>query len=259
MRIFDLLHLFTHSVFLYSRYNIYKSSVYYVGKTLFSALMDTYSIQNSDHIIIFARKGVIFTPRMWFLFKSMGHDPSKIHLLQGSLEEWKESGGDLETGFRAVPKAEDLDLSKKFKYVARDAPNVCDMQEVLKAVSLDDDDDDGTTVLDENALILDARGSSFARRGHIPGAVHIPYASFVDPDNMLQFKKKSDLLDVFTQAGVDVMDKRQIICSCGSGVSACHIFLALEECGRFVEDRRTVIYDGSWDEWGSDENTPKIL
>jgi len=209
-------------------------------------------IKNTDHIIIYARKGVIFTPRMWFLFISMGHDPTKIHLLQGSLEEWMEAGGALETGFTVIPKAKDLDLSKKFKYVVQDAHNVCDMQEVLKSISSDG------SALGKKSLIIDSRGSSFAR-GHIPGATHIPYSSFVDPGNMLQFKKKSDLLDVFTQAGVDVLDKRQIICTCGSGVSACHIYLALQECDRFVEDRNTVIYDGSWAEWGSDENTPKTL
>lgn len=223
-------------------------------KTLFSAIMDTYNIQNSDHIIIYARKGVIFTPRMWFLFKSMGHDPAKIHMLQGSLDEWIEAGGDVEIGFTTIPRAKDLDLNKDFKYNCRDACNVCDIQEVLSTVSSELTCDN----FGQDALIIDSRGSSFAR-GHIPGAIHVPYSSFVDPENPLKFKGKMELFDVFEQAGVDVMDNRKIICSCGSGVSACHVYLALEECGRIIENRNTLIYDGSWAEWGSDTNTPKIL
>lgn len=182
----------------------------------------------------------------------MGHDPTKIHLLQGSLEEWIEAGGDVEHEPTVIPKARGLDLEKECTYTAQDACNICGMQEVLSTVASVGVD------LNKNALIIDSRGSSFTQ-GHIPGATHIPYSSFVDPGNMLRFKAKKDLLDVFAQAGVDVLDKRQIICSCGSGVSACHVFLALEQCGRIDENRNTVIYDGSWAEWELDTNTPKIF
>ena len=57
---------------------------------LFGIVMDAYNIRNEDHIVIYARRGALFTPRMWFLFVSMGHDENRVHLMQGSLEDYVE-------------------------------------------------------------------------------------------------------------------------------------------------------------------------
>lgn len=111
-------------------------------------------------------------------------------------------------------------------------------------------------VEEENAIIVDPRGSSFAKSGHIPGAKHIPYSSLVEKDNALKLKSKEELLDIFEAAGVDVNSDKDIVCSCGHGVSVCHVVLALEQCGR---TNKTFIYDGSWQEWSSDPNSPKVL
>jgi len=68
---------------------------------------------------------------------------------------------------------------------------------------------------------------------------------------MIQDACNDDDDDIFNNT------KKEVIISCGSGVSACHLFLALEECGR--NNSNTLVYDGSWAEWGQEEHTPKTV
>jgi len=228
--------------------------------------MDANGITNQDHILIYAKEGSLFTPRTWFLFKTMGHDPSKIHLLQGSLEQWIEAGGNVDGSILtqdSIPCAKDLNLdpSRQYQYKARDAKNVYKMPQVLNAVESKN----------ENFLFLDPRGSSFESNGHIPNAIHLPYSQLTNPENALQMKSIPELQQLFQDVDIDINTSKTIICTCGSGVSVCHLMLALEECGRPIvygkndgdidnlNVGQTVMYDGSWEEWGSDESTPKVM
>lgn len=212
---------------------------------LFALAMDEFGITNSDHVIVYGRKGSVFTPRTWFLFRSMGH--GRVSLMQGSLEDWQAAGGVVEEGCTTVPCASEI-LAKGGEpaYQASDPINVVTMQDVLEA-------------LQQDTIILDPRGSSFQHSGHIPGAIHIPYTSLVQEDNELKLKSREELLRLFADAGVEIRTDKTIITSCGSGVSVCHILLALEECGRDLVSQPTFMYDGSWAEWGTDPGTPKIL
>jgi thiosulfate/3-mercaptopyruvate sulfurtransferase len=213
---------------------------------LFALAMDDFGIANSDHVVVYGRKGSVFTPRTWFVFRSMGHE--RVSLLQGSLEDWQAAGGAVDEGRTTVSRAADI-LAKGGEpvYQASDPSNVVTMQDVLDALQQQD------------AVILDPRGSSFQTSGHIPGAIHIPYTSLVQEDNALKLKSREDLLLTFADVGVDINTDKTIIASCGSGVSVCHILLALEECGRDPASQPTFMYDGSWAEWGTDPSTPKIL
>eukprot|EP00588_Corethron_pennatum_P022869 CAMPEP_0194314658 /NCGR_PEP_ID=MMETSP0171-20130528/11509_1 /TAXON_ID=218684 /ORGANISM="Corethron pennatum, Strain L29A3" /LENGTH=349 /DNA_ID=CAMNT_0039070179 /DNA_START=198 /DNA_END=1247 /DNA_ORIENTATION=+ len=216
---------------------------------LFAAAMDAFEIGTEDHIIIYARESVYFTTRVWFLFRTFGHDPSKLHLMQGSLEQWIDAGGDIDTEPTVVPKAKDLELGGDTNYGRLSAPsNVCDMDEVLDVFA-----QDGT-----DTLIIDSRGSSF-RNGHMPGAIHIPYSRWVvSPDSTLRWKNIDEVRKIFVDAGVDPLTDKNIICSCGTGVSVCHTLLALELCGRDLKnEERTKMYDASWSEWGAEDITPK--
>mmetsp|Transcript_22358 Transcript_22358/g.38044 ORF Transcript_22358/g.38044 Transcript_22358/m.38044 type:complete len:348 (-) Transcript_22358:788-1831(-) len=213
-------------------------------KELFAAAMDEFNIKNDDHVIIYGKEGSIFIPRTWFLFRAMGHDQDKVHVMQGSFEEWVAVGGPTEEQPVKVAGAEEiLSKNRSPSYVARSPTTVVDLKEMLKAYE------------NPEVTIIDPRGSSFAK-GHIPGSVHIPYSNLVQDDNQLKLKPKEELWSIFERAGVDPLTDKMLVTSCGSGVSVCHVLLALEECGRGPE-KPTMMYDGSWAEWGNEPETPK--
>lgn len=233
--------------------------------------MDEYNISNNDHIIIYGRENVHFTPRIWFMFRSFGHNKSKLHLMQGSLEDWIHKGGEIDHHEVKVPKAKDIlknlnstigdqevILSFTFAYKANENPSyIYTMENVLQKIN----NQSYFNCKEENnidCVIIDSRGSSFVK-GSIPSSINLPYNVFTVPHYSLTFKRKEELVELFRFVGVDPFTKKTIICSCNSGVSACTLFLALELCGRNADEDSIYMYDGSWSEWGKEKVTPKII
>lgn len=225
-------------------------------KQLFAAAMDQLDIQNKDHIVVYGTEGSFFTPRIWFTFRALGHDPKRVHLMQGSLKAWEVEGGKVDSTPKSAIKASELDLTRPPRYVACDAQNVCNMEAVMNAVKEHQSSEESCMQNDNNRppMILDPRGSSYAK-GHMPGALHIPYSSLVDPKDCLRFKPQSELQRMFDEAGLK--KNQPIICSCGSGVSVCSLFVSLLECGFAPGD--ISIYDGSWAEWKDEPQAQKVV
>jgi len=192
-------------------------------------------IGDGDMVVVYDTAGLFSAARVWFAFKAMGHD--KIAVLDGGLPAWKAAGGTFESG-AAHPKPA--------QFTARFNPAlVRDFGSVKAALG--------------NTQVLDARGAprfegsepeprAGLKSGHMPGAANIPYRAVLTSDNKL--KDDASLQKLFAEKGVDL--RAPIITSCGSGVTAAILMLALEKLG----SRQVAIYDGSWTEWGGREDTP---
>jgi len=225
-------------------------------KELFEKVMDAIGIERSDHVVIYGKEGCMFTARAWYQLRAMGHPADQVHLMQGGLNEWCDEGGQIETGPKEVISTESLDNSIDAVYLGEEAKGIVSMEDVLATVNNGDDAD---------SIIVDARSAGRfcaeapeprkgVRGGHMPGSFNVPATELIDANDSTKIRRSEELQIAFKNAGVDVKTEKRIICSCGSGVMAALISIALEECGR--DPSKTVVYDGSWIEWGLDQDTP---
>jgi thiosulfate/3-mercaptopyruvate sulfurtransferase len=186
-------------------------------------------IGDDDMVVVYDGAGLFSAARIWWMLRVMGHD--KIAVLDGGLPKWKAENRALEKGL-AAPKPS--------QFTARPvAGQVRGFAEVRAALG--------------KAQILDARSNSRftaeekepragLRSGHMPGAVNVHFRAVLNADGTL--KNDDELKKLFAEKGVDL--RAPIITSCGSGVTASILMLALAQLGA----PQTSLYDGSWTEWG---------
>jgi thiosulfate/3-mercaptopyruvate sulfurtransferase len=175
---------------------------------------------------------------VWWTFRVFGHD--RVAVLDGGSAKWKQEGRPLESGVPSpVPRPFAAALHKEL---------VADLDRML------------ATLERRDAQIVDARSRGrFAatepeirpglRGGHIPGSLSLPYTELFSPaDDVL--RPEAEVRGAFQGAGLDLA--RPVIATCGSGVSAAVLALAMYRLGR----RDAAVYDGSWTEWGGRRDTP---
>ena len=204
----------------------------------FSSRMRKMGIGDGQRIVVYDRHGMFSAPRVWWMFRVMGAD--EVSVLNGGLPKWKSEGRPLMMGEPSARTPRHF-TSRRNLDLVRD---VDDMKSVIH---------------DKSADIVDARSPErFAgtvpepreglRSGHIPGAQNVPYDQLLNADGTL--KSTEELNAIFAAAGVE--PHKPVVTSCGSGITACVLALALAETGH----RRTSVYDGSWTEWGADDSLP---
>jgi len=190
-------------------------------------------------VVVYDAQGVFSAPRVWWTLRTMGF--RDVVVLDGGLPKWRADGKAVETD-AAAPSATHLTPALEPRLV-RDLDAV---REILER---------------RDAQVVDARaGPRFRgevpepraglRSGHMPGACNVPWNDLIGADGAM--KPAGELRAAFEAAGVDLA--QPIVTTCGSGVSAALLALALARLGR--ED--VAVYDGSWTEWGGRADTAVV-
>jgi thiosulfate/3-mercaptopyruvate sulfurtransferase len=168
---------------------------------------------------------------VWWTFRLMGK--MDIAVLDGGLPKWIAEGRETED---LPPMVRDRHIT-----VQRQAGLVKDVTQVAHASKLRDHE-----IIDARAhgrfIGVDPEPRPGLRQGHIPGSKNVPWMDLLTPENTM--KSPDELRALFTAAGVDLT--KPAICTCGSGVNAAMLTLALEIIGH----RDHALYDGAWAEWG---------
>ena len=194
-------------------------------------------VGDGHQVVVYDGSGVFSAARVWWTFRVMGK--TDIAVLDGGYPKWRAEGRTVET--QSLPPR-DGHLT-----VSRQGHLVKDVTQIAHAAK------------PAEAEIIDARPAARfkgeapepragLRSGHIPGSKNVPFTSLLNGDGTM--KPLADLAAVFAAAGVDLT--RPAITTCGSGVSAAVLSLALERLGH----RDHALYDGSWAEWGMYDDLP---
>jgi thiosulfate/3-mercaptopyruvate sulfurtransferase len=205
----------------------------------FSHDVGALGIGDEDQVVVYDGAGLFSAPRVWWMLQAMGHD--KVAVLDGGLPKWQREGRPLASG-PSAPKSAFLtailkpDLVRDFALVKR----------ALESAS---------------AQLADARSPSRftaeekepragLKSGHMPGAANVHFRTLLTPEGTL--KSDAELRAVFAAAGID--PARPVITTCGSGITAAIVMLALARIG--APD--VALYDGSWAEWGGRDDAPIV-
>jgi len=204
--------------------------------SVFAEAMKQLGLGDGMQFVVYDQSGLFSAPRVWWMLKTFGARDVKI--LEGGLPKWLAEGKATDSGM--VTRAARV-FTPRLDHSA--IARVSDVSEALASGKVQ---------------VVDARPADRFRgeapepragvkSGHMPGSLNLPFSQIVANGAL---KSGADIEQAFATAGVDLA--RPVITSCGSGVSAAILALAIAETGRHVAG----IYDGSWAEWGSSPDLP---
>lgn len=202
----------------------------------FAVAMRELGVSSDKHLVVYDEGNLFSAPRAWWMLRTFGVE--KVSIVAGGLEGWRRDGLPLEQGLPELPEG-DFDGRVDPLAVKR-------LTDVLLVSH------------EGSAQIVDARPAGRfngqvseprpgLRCGHIPGALNVPWTELVINGEL---KTTDELNEIFARHGVDF--ERPIIASCGSGVTAAVVVLALTTLGV----NGVSLYDGSWSEWGARTDLP---
>jgi thiosulfate/3-mercaptopyruvate sulfurtransferase len=207
------------------------------GPDAFAEAAGRLGLDREATVVVYDAHGIYSAPRVWWTLRVMGYE--RVFVLDGGLKKWLAEGRQVDT---AEPAAAPAAVAHAF------APElVADITGVTEVLA------------SGGAQVVDARSAgrfrgeapeprASLRSGHMPGALNLPFNEVVNADGTL--KSADELRAAF--AHIDL--GRPIITSCGSGVTASVLALALARLGRFD----VAVYDGSWTEWGGRSDTAVV-
>jgi thiosulfate/3-mercaptopyruvate sulfurtransferase len=203
----------------------------------FARSVGALGIGDADRVIFYDSRGVVSAARVWWTFRVFGHD--RVAVLDGGFPRWRAEGRPVASG-EAAPRPRRFTARLRRRLV-RDLASV------------------RGNIKTRREQVLDARSRgryagtepeprAGLRSGHIPGSLNLPYEQLYQADGTLlspEFLRRQ-----FERTGLDL--GKPIVTSCGSGVTASVLALALAALGR----ADVAVYDGSWTEWGGRADTP---
>jgi thiosulfate/3-mercaptopyruvate sulfurtransferase len=193
-------------------------------------------VSKSSQIVVYDNLGIYSSPRVWWMFKAMGHD--KIAVLDGGLPAWQAEGYETET-------------ISEMAYAPGDFTAVFNPETVNDVAFIE------TNLKEKEAIVIDARSEGRFKgtapepreglpSGHIPNSINIPFQNVL---NGAHYKSEEELHAIFNNMEVGTSP---LVFSCGSGLTACIVLLAFE----LVNENPKSVYDGSWTEWAQSERLP---
>ncbi len=203
----------------------------------FMSRLRALGVGDGHQVVVYDTHGLFSAARVWWLFRLMGQ--ADVAVLDGGFPKWQAEGHPVED---MEPIVRDRHMT-----VRRQNQMVKDVTQVSAASKLGD------------YAIVDARSAGRfrgeedeprpgLRKGHIPGSFNVPYTDLLQADGTM--KDEADIRRIFEAAKVDM--KKPVITTCGSGITAAILSLALERVGK----RDHALYDGSWTEWGAFATLP---
>jgi thiosulfate/3-mercaptopyruvate sulfurtransferase len=202
----------------------------------FALHMTRLGIADGMKVVVYDGAGLFSAPRVWWTFRLFG--VKDVSILEGGFPKWKSEGRPTESGM--TKRAPTQFTAKKQKEL------VADLARVEKTLDT------------KSAQVVDSRPADRfrgeapeprpgIRSGHMPGAKNVPAGSLVKGGVLVS---EQEIMAALNAGGVDT--SKPVITSCGSGVSAAVLWLALDEIGKTPQ----ALYDGSWSEWGTREDKP---
>lgn len=202
----------------------------------FAQYAGSMGITVDDTIVVYDGLGIFTAPRVWWMFRVMG--AKDVYVLDGGFDRWKAAG-------RPVT-AEPTKIAPSVFDARFDKARVASLGDMRRIVETGE-----SQIADARPAGrfsgVDPEPRQGLRSGHMPGARNVPVMSLSEEGRLLPLDR---LREIFENAGVDL--ERPVVTSCGSGVTAAAVTLALQSLG--YDDNR--LYDGSWSEWGGRGDTP---